>query len=143
MSTLTTLDDIKAIRETLCLAQHGLRIRGFDLHRVDADVELVGRLIDDCDRQRPLGPDGKHGDLHTSTCGCDDNPRFRLAAKPGPCIVITREGRMSWIARVEEGILQESDPAFAFTRRGAERKGRRRLARWVKRRNPERYVIRP
>jgi hypothetical protein len=27
-------------------------------------------LIDECDRMRPLGPDGKHGDRHTVECGC-------------------------------------------------------------------------
>lgn len=59
-----------------------------------------------------------------------------------PYIVITHVGRMSWTARVQAGLLQEANPAFAFTRKGAERKGRRRLARWVKRRNPEQYVIR-
>ncbi len=62
--------------------------------------------------------------------------------RQGPYLVITHAGRMSWTARVQEGLMEESSPAFAFTRKGAERKGRRRLARWVKRRNPERYVIR-
>ena len=33
---------------------------------------LIGSLIKDLDGHRPLGPDGKHGDLHTATCGCDD-----------------------------------------------------------------------
>ena len=30
----------------------------------------IGRLIAVLDLHRPLGDDGKHGDLHTPTCGC-------------------------------------------------------------------------
>lgn len=35
----------------------------------------IGRLIVDIDRQRPIGPDGKHGGRHTSTCGCERESR--------------------------------------------------------------------
>jgi predicted unusual protein kinase regulating ubiquinone biosynthesis (AarF/ABC1/UbiB family) len=31
-------------------------------------------IPDACDAHRPLGPDGKHGDRHTKTCGCDETP---------------------------------------------------------------------
>lgn len=65
------------------------------------------------------------------------------ALRREPRIVITHLGRMAWSARVDDGLTEESTPAFAFTRRGAERKGRRRLARWLNRREPERYVIWP
>jgi hypothetical protein len=34
--------------------------------------DLIGRLVLDLDRHRPLGTNGKHGDLHTDTCGCED-----------------------------------------------------------------------
>lgn len=32
----------------------------------------IGDLIRLLDVHRPLGPDGKHGDRHTPTCGCVD-----------------------------------------------------------------------
>lgn len=31
----------------------------------------IGRLIDVLNLHRPLGVDGKHGTLHTPTCGCE------------------------------------------------------------------------
>lgn len=33
----------------------------------------IQRLIDVLDLHRPLGASGKHGDLHTPTCGCDED----------------------------------------------------------------------
>ncbi|MDQ0376542.1 hypothetical protein [Amycolatopsis thermophila] len=66
-------DTLKMIRETLCVAQaaltHGARAAG---QRAAEHSARLGRLIDDIDRQRPLGPDGKHGNRHTGTCGCED-----------------------------------------------------------------------
>jgi hypothetical protein len=63
-------DGPKMLRETLCIAQTyvGLSTRS----DARAHVECLQRLIDECDRHRPLGRNGKHGNLHTSTCGCDD-----------------------------------------------------------------------
>lgn len=62
---------VKMLRETLCVAQ-GLALR----RSIDPRSEEHGRrlqaLIDECDRHRPLGPDGKHGNRHTATCGCED-----------------------------------------------------------------------
>lgn len=34
--------------------------------------DAINRLIGLLDLHRPLGSDGKHGDLHTPTCGCVD-----------------------------------------------------------------------
>lgn len=72
MTTLDVPDDPKMLRETLCAAQ------GVVLHygepRFREHSERLQRLIDECDRHRPLGPDGKHGDRHTPTCGCEDKP---------------------------------------------------------------------
>lgn len=68
---LEGFDSPKMLRETLCLAQSRIINSGLDQHRRDADVARLQLLIDECDRHRPLGPDGKHGDLHTETCGCD------------------------------------------------------------------------
>lgn len=54
-SKLTSPDSIKMLRETLCVAQTRLR------PEETADRARLGRLIHECDRQRPLGSDGKHG----------------------------------------------------------------------------------
>jgi hypothetical protein len=69
MSTITASDSLKMIRETLCVSQSWLGYAGDT--RTPEHIERLQRLIDDIDRQRPLGPDGKHGDLHTANCGCE------------------------------------------------------------------------
>lgn len=71
MTYLNAPDSVKMLRETLCAAQGvvGRHVSGTD--RRDEHMARIQRLIDDCDRQRPLGPDGKHGDSHTLTCGCE------------------------------------------------------------------------
>jgi hypothetical protein len=60
----------KQLRETLCIAQTRIVAAGVDRDRAGRDVANLQALIDECDRHRPLGPDGKHGDRHTETCGC-------------------------------------------------------------------------
>jgi hypothetical protein len=64
-------EDPKMLRETLCLAQ-ALVSRAPDEGRNAEHAKRLQRLIDECDRHRPLGPNGKHGDRHTPTCGCED-----------------------------------------------------------------------
>ena len=69
-TNLEVSDSPKMIRETLCVAQSAVgRFSGPDRRR--EHIERLQRLIDECDRHRPLGPDGKHGELHTPTCGCE------------------------------------------------------------------------
>ncbi len=51
------------MREHLCAQQTFAP----DLHTSAA----FQALIDHLDLHRPLGPDGKHGDRHTPTCGCE------------------------------------------------------------------------
>jgi hypothetical protein len=65
-------DSPKMLRETLCIAQTRIGNSIYEQDRAAADIARLQRLIDECDRHRPLGPDGKHGDLHTPTCGCED-----------------------------------------------------------------------
>lgn len=55
----------KEIREALCRAQAGV---------YQGNRDALGKLIAACDELRPLGSDGKHGDLHTPYCGCEDKP---------------------------------------------------------------------
>jgi len=64
-------DSLKMLRETLCAARAWL-LAPLRSESDDRHAERIGRLIDEIDRQRPLGSDGKHGDLHTPTCGCED-----------------------------------------------------------------------
>lgn len=64
-------DGPKMLRETLCVAQSAIG------HTYPLDprkwehIDRLQRLIDECDRHRPIGPNGKHGNRHTPTCGCD------------------------------------------------------------------------
>ena len=64
-------DGPKMLRESLCLAQAALYISPYNSDYIKSHAERLQRLINECDRHRPLGPDGKHGDRHTDTCGCD------------------------------------------------------------------------
>lgn len=75
-------DTPKMLRETLCVAQAGIAelIRGGMKSAggpMQSHMDRLSRLIDEIDRMRPLGPDGKHDDRHTPTCGCEDNPLDR------------------------------------------------------------------
>lgn len=65
-------DGPKELRETLCVAQTYIGLSDDSRKREHSD--RLQRLIDECDRHRPVGPDGKHGDKHTPTCGCEDKP---------------------------------------------------------------------
>jgi hypothetical protein len=69
------VNNLKATREALCVAQSALtewaRL-GRDVNRVPHWVDRVQALIDQIDVHRPLGSDGKHGNRHTPTCGCED-----------------------------------------------------------------------
>ncbi|PRX91960.1 hypothetical protein [Allonocardiopsis opalescens] len=74
---LVVSDSPKMIRETLCVAQTRIGNSPLDPDRRREHVERLGRLIAECDRHRPLGADGAHGDLHTPTCGCQETDHVR------------------------------------------------------------------
>lgn len=64
----------KSLRETLCIAQSAIRARPYDQHRKPGDIAVLQELIDECDRLRPLLPDGKHdgpSERCTDYCGCE------------------------------------------------------------------------
>lgn len=65
-------DNLKMLRETLCIAQN--RIANSPYRKSDnlGDIHRIQHLINEIDHHRPLGPDGKHGNYHTETCGCED-----------------------------------------------------------------------
>ena len=71
MANLRVKDDPKLLREALCRAQNNVGTRDTDRSWVDSDQRRIWLLISAIDRHRPIGPDGKHGDRHTLTCGCD------------------------------------------------------------------------
>jgi hypothetical protein len=55
--------DPKGLRERLCQQQ---------THAPDEITRrTLGYVVKLLDLHRPLGPDGKHGDRHTETCGCE------------------------------------------------------------------------
>ncbi|EHK86398.1 hypothetical protein [Rhodococcus pyridinivorans] len=74
MSEIHTDDSLKVVREALCVAQTAIGIFWTQPNIRPRHIETLQNLIDDIDRQRPIGTDGKHGNLHTPTCGCEDKP---------------------------------------------------------------------
>ena len=66
----------KMLLETLNVASHALneleKARpGYNAGgTVEQHLERLRHLSDECQRMRPVGPDGKHGDRHTPSCGC-------------------------------------------------------------------------
>ena len=72
MTQLDVPDGPKMLRETLCVAQNTIAHSPYDDGRKEKHIVRLSRLIAECDRHRPLGPDGKHGNRHTLTCGCED-----------------------------------------------------------------------
>lgn len=69
--TYTVAVDPKMLRETLLSASYTMRNFSRAGNK-ESHLDHLKRLIDECDRKRPLGPDGKHGKRHTEECGCDD-----------------------------------------------------------------------
>lgn len=65
----------KNVREALCAAQSSLaesmRRDGYRDPKVPGYIAEIQHIIDEIDYTRPLGSDGKHGNLHTLRCGCD------------------------------------------------------------------------
>lgn len=73
MALLEVPDEhLKSLRETLCLAQSALaHYTGVRDEYVAGHSKRIGAVINQIDIHRPLGSNGKHGNLHTETCGCD------------------------------------------------------------------------
>lgn len=65
--------DLKMLRETLCQAQSALHHYPYPTTgSIEGHTRRIGVLIEQIDQHRPLGPDCKHGNRHTPTCGCED-----------------------------------------------------------------------
>lgn len=54
----------KTLREKLCTQQK--------FAPDDRTRKAIQSLIDVLDEHRPIGNDGKHGNRHTPSCGCED-----------------------------------------------------------------------
>lgn len=63
--------DLKMMREYLCRFQ-SMVIRFTPSDQRTPEVPYLQHLINEIDKHRPLGSNGKHGTLHTETCGCED-----------------------------------------------------------------------
>jgi hypothetical protein len=64
----------KSAYEALCAAQSALNEharRGMDVGRVPHWVATIGVLLRQIETVRPLANNGKHGELHTDSCGCE------------------------------------------------------------------------
>jgi len=71
-NTYTIPDGPKMLKETLCVAASRIANSPDDEGRKRHHIDRLSRLIAECDRKRPVGPDGKHDDRHTAECGCVD-----------------------------------------------------------------------
>ena len=74
MTAFVPVPDLKGLRETLCIAQAAIGDSPAGQAAVGGPlrhIAVLGELIAEIDKHRPLGPGGKHGDLHTATCGCE------------------------------------------------------------------------
>ena len=79
MATYETPDNPKALRETLLVAIHTMQ--NFSMANRKGDhIDRLRRLVAECDRKRPLGMDGRHGNRHTNECGCDISESDRTAS---------------------------------------------------------------
>lgn len=85
MTTLTTDHTPKMVREALCFAEGAVArlVPGSLTAQTSLTGLVLADLIRECDRHRPLGPDGTHGNRHTITCGCEDvHPKGLLPTRP-------------------------------------------------------------
>jgi hypothetical protein len=74
------VDSVKMLREALCLAEQAMHETGVNI--AASQKRRIAGLIRELDRHRPLGIDGRHGDLHTRTCGCGGRGSVIIEARP-------------------------------------------------------------
>lgn len=72
------IEDLKGLREDLCVAQSALSFYGGHNNPQDNRINRLDKIVQQIDILRPIGPDGKHGGRHTEFCGCEDNPYLDL-----------------------------------------------------------------
>lgn len=101
MSDIRTIHTLKSVREALCF------ISTTNLKEGDQATKyqrVIADLVSDIDRQRPLGSNGKHGNLHTKHCGCDGikDPRDTWRGDPNRTFIA---GIAIGVAAMIAGIL--------------------------------------
>lgn len=74
VSTVNSSTSIKSVGEALSYAECALLNFYPEGRRRDMYAKIIADLLADVRRQRPVGPDGKHGNRHTETCGCGTEP---------------------------------------------------------------------
>ena len=74
-TAIHTTSSIKIVGEALAFAETALLHFYPDTGQRAIYAGVIAHLLADVQRQSPTGPDGKHGDRHTPTCGCADVPR--------------------------------------------------------------------
>ncbi|WP_280499377.1 hypothetical protein [Nocardia cyriacigeorgica] len=72
MSELHSTRSIKTVGEALSYAECAVLNFYPDNSQRAHYAKVLAELLADVARQRPTGSNGKHGDLHTPTCGCED-----------------------------------------------------------------------
>jgi hypothetical protein len=80
VTRLNVFDSPKMLIETLAVAQGRVGNSHYDEPRKREHIDRLQRLIDECERHRPTGRGGKHGDMHTLTCGCQVSRLRKVAA---------------------------------------------------------------
>lgn len=106
----------KTAREALCVAEWAISHDGREEHR--RHLPVIAALIREQDGKRPLGSDGKHGNLHTPECGCEDAPEPPVRSskiRAGDTVeakgtVISTDG-LGMRVRFPSGIERDFDPA--------------------------------
>jgi len=67
--------DLKSLRESLCMAQNAVaHYSSVQQENKLGHMKRIQAILDRIDEHRPLGSNGKHGNLHTDICGCEDKP---------------------------------------------------------------------
>lgn len=108
-------DSPKMLRESLCVAQAAISNHPTaGGPHPERHVARLGRLIDECDRHRPLGVGGKHNDLHTATCGCEGHCPTRLTPLRPTVTAEDVEKAAYAIFREREGVRYEGCTRDAF-----------------------------
>lgn len=73
MAALNIPDEhLKSLREALCSGAAEIGNSPRNRGQARGRIDRISEVIREIDRHRPLGPDGKHGNRHTDTCGCED-----------------------------------------------------------------------
>ena len=120
---------IKTVGEALSYAETALLKTYPESAQRAHYAEVIAELLRDVARQRPVGSNGKHGELHTPTCGCEDvsasSPVVPAPTETGP----TETGPWPTWDDVPSGIKYRESPRRGWgTWWWINRNGIRRLA---------------